>query len=65
MGAHAGRERRSDRHDARAPVSRDGGPEVEFEVAFPRPQTYRVWVQFQRDGVVNTVHFDVPVVSQE
>ena len=32
---------------------------------FPRPQTYRVWVQFQRDGVVNTVHFDVPVVSQE
>ena len=22
---------------------------------------YRVWVQFQRKGVVNTVHFDVPV----
>jgi hypothetical protein len=20
-----------------------------------------VWVQFQRNGVVNTVHFDVPV----
>jgi hypothetical protein len=42
-----------------------GRPEVEFEVAFPRPQTYRVWVQFQRDGVVNTVHFDIPVVSLE
>jgi len=47
------------------PYRADGGPEVEFEVAFPRPQTYRLWVQFQRDGVVNTVHFDVPVVSQE
>lgn len=47
------------------PYRADGGPEVEFEVAFPRPHTYRIWVQFQRDGVVNTVHFDVPVVSQE
>lgn len=36
---------------------------VEFEVVFPRPQVYRVWVQFQRKGVVNTVHFDVPVTS--
>ena len=35
---------------------------IEFEVVFPRPQVYRVWVQFQRQGVVNTVHFDVPVI---
>jgi len=34
---------------------------VEFEMVFPRPQVYRVWVQFQRKGVVNTAHFDVPV----
>ena len=47
------------------PYRADGGPQVEFEVVFPRPRTYRVWVQFQRDGVVNTVHFDVPVVSQQ
>jgi hypothetical protein len=47
------------------PYGADGGPEVEFEVAFPRAETYRLWVQFQRDGVVNTMHFDVPVVTQE
>jgi hypothetical protein len=34
---------------------------VEFEVVFPRAQPYRVWVQFQRKGVVNTAHFDIPV----
>jgi hypothetical protein len=34
---------------------------VEFEVVFPQSSVYRMWVQFQRDGVVNTVHFDVPV----
>lgn len=34
---------------------------IEFEMVFPRPQVYRVWVQFQRQGIVNTVHFDVPV----
>ena len=28
---------------------------------FPRARTYRVWVQFQRKGVINTAHFDVPV----
>jgi hypothetical protein len=38
---------------------------VEFEVVFPRAQVYRVWVQFQRKGVVNTVHFDVPVTPLE
>jgi hypothetical protein len=43
------------------PFIADGGPQVEFNVTFPRAQTYRVWVQFQRKGVVNTAHFDVPV----
>ena len=45
------------------PYWADGGPQVEFHVVFPRPQTYRVWVQLQRHGVVNTVHFDVPVAK--
>ena len=43
------------------PFLADGGPQVEFEVVFPRPGAYRLWVQFQSDNVVNTVRFDVPV----
>jgi hypothetical protein len=43
------------------PFIADGGPQIEFNVTFPRAKTYRVWVQFQRKGVVNTAHFDVPV----
>lgn len=46
-------------HPARA----DGGPQVEFDIVFPRPGAYRLWVQFQSDGVVNTARFDVPVVE--
>jgi hypothetical protein len=46
------------------PFLADGGPRVEFEVVFPRPGVYRVWVQFQSDGVVNTTHFDVPVGAE-
>jgi heavy metal-binding protein len=42
------------------PIRADGA-DVQFDVVFPRPRGYRVWVQFQRSGVVNTVHFDVPV----
>ena len=34
---------------------------MEFEVVFPRPGVYRLWLQLQSDGTVNTVHFDVPV----
>jgi len=45
------------------PYWADGGPQLEFHVVFPRPQTYRVWVQLQKHGVVNTVHFDVPVAK--
>ena len=43
------------------PFLADGGPNVEFEAVFPRPAVYRVWVQFQSDGVVDTAHFDIPV----
>ena len=43
------------------PVTAQVGPIADFAVVFPRPAVYRVWVQFQRQGVVNTVHFDVPV----
>jgi hypothetical protein len=35
--------------------------DVQFNVIFPRPGIYRVWVQFQRLGTVNTVAFNVPV----
>jgi len=45
------------------PLLADGGPQVQFRVVFPRARTYRVWVQFQRNGVVNTAHFDVPVTE--
>ncbi len=47
------------------PFLADGGSRVEFEVVFPRPGVYRVWVQFQSAGVVNTAHFDVPVAAAE
>jgi hypothetical protein len=37
------------------------GPVVQFNVEFPRAGGYRVWVQFQRKGMVNTARFDVTV----
>jgi heavy metal-binding protein len=43
------------------PSIADGGPEILFTLVFPRVRTYRVWVQFQRNGVINTAHFDIPV----
>jgi hypothetical protein len=43
------------------PAWEEGGPNVQFNLIFPRPGVHRVWVQFQRLGVVNTAHFDVPV----
>ena len=43
------------------PFIADGGPQIQFNMVFPRPRTYRVWVQFQRNGTINTAHFDVPV----
>jgi hypothetical protein len=35
--------------------------EIKFDLVFPRAGVYRVWVQFQRLGVVNTVAFNIPV----
>jgi hypothetical protein len=43
------------------PFIADGGPDMQFNVYFPRERVYRIWVQFQRKGVVNTARFDVPV----
>ena len=47
------------------PFVADGGPEMQFNVYFPREHVYRVWVQFQRKGLVNTVQFDIPVKDLE
>jgi heavy metal-binding protein len=47
------------------PYRVDEGAMVEFEVVFPRAAVYRTWVQFQREGTVNTVHFDIPVRALE
>lgn len=35
--------------------------QIQFNLIFPREGVYRVWVQFQRKGVVNTFAFNVPV----
>ena len=43
------------------PFIADGGPQIQFNVIFPRALPIGVWVQFQRKGVVNTAHFDIPV----
>jgi hypothetical protein len=43
------------------PFLADGGPNIQFNMFFPRSRTYRIWVQFQRKGVVNTARFDIPV----
>lgn len=43
------------------PFLADGGPQVQFNAIFPREGVYRLWVQFQSRGVVNTVAFDLPV----
>ena len=39
--------------------------QIQFNMIFPRGGIYRVWVQFQRAGVVNTVAFNVPVKNLE
>jgi hypothetical protein len=43
--------------------STDDGPfkQIQFNMIFPREGVYRVWVQFQRKGVVNTAVFNIPV----
>lgn len=46
------------------PFLADGGPNMEFRLVFPRARIYRVWVQVQRKGIVNTAHFDIPVGAE-
>ncbi len=43
------------------PFIANGGPDMQFNVFFPREAMYRIWIQFQRKGVVNTVAFTIPV----
>jgi hypothetical protein len=45
------------------PFIADGGPDMQFNIFFPREAVYRVWIQFQRQGVVNTVAFTIPVTA--
>ena len=40
-----------------------GEKQVQFNLFFPREAIYRVWVQFQREGKVNTVAFTIPVAG--
>ncbi len=40
-----------------------GEKQIQFNLFFPRESIYRVWVQFQRQGKVNTVAFTIPVLS--
>jgi hypothetical protein len=37
--------------------------EMQFNVFFPRAGMHRIWLQFQRKGVVNTAAFNLPVVE--
>ena len=43
------------------PFIADGGPDMQFNLYFPREAMYRIWVQFQRLGKVNTLVFTIPV----
>jgi hypothetical protein len=43
------------------PFLADGGPAMQFNLFFPRAATYRLWLQLQREGIVNTVAFTVNV----
>lgn len=47
------------------PFIADGGNKMQFDIIFPRPHTYRVWIQFQRDNTVNTVAVNIPVITLE
>jgi hypothetical protein len=52
------------------PIQASDGPnnsfkELAFAMIFPRSGIYRVWIQFQRKGIVNTAAFNVPVEESE
>jgi Heavy metal binding domain len=43
------------------PFIADGGPNMQFNIIFPRARTYRVWIQMQRKGQINTASWTIPV----
>lgn len=43
------------------PSVADASGKMQFDVFFPREAIYRIWIQFQRQGQVNTVAFTLPV----
>lgn len=43
------------------PFIADGGPNMQFNIVFPRPGMYRLWPQFQRKDIVNTARFTIDV----
>ena len=43
------------------PFLKDQSSTIQFNVIFPRSGLYRIWTQFQRNGVVDTTVFTVPV----
>lgn len=45
------------------PFLGQGRSPLQFNIIFPRAGLYRVWAQFQREGVVNTTAFTIPVKS--
>jgi len=45
------------------PAWEDKSDTIQFNVIFPRAGLHRVWVQFQRLGVLNTVAFTVPIAA--
>jgi len=43
------------------PSVADANGKMQFDIFFPREAIYRIWIQFQRQGKVNTVAFTLPV----
>jgi heavy metal-binding protein len=48
-----------------AGVTSAAGPTIVFQVLFPRPANYRLWMQFQRHGRVATAVMTVPVAPHD
>jgi hypothetical protein len=45
------------------PFIADGAADMQFNLIFPRAGNYKLWIQMQRKGIVNTVSFTVPVAD--
>jgi hypothetical protein len=57
---HEGRDEALHAHPDTAATT-PGGPAVAFDVMFPRPGTYHLWMQVQRRGAIVTLPFVVRV----